>query len=178
MRPAPAAATEAREHGRSPVSTALRLLLLTLLLNVVRYTLGAIIEIPVVAPLFSVMGDNPEYFDTSFTTWDRATSYFYNFCVWFAAVVAFHVMHPSLRGGWLARSLQAWGLMWFFFAAVSAVYMNHYAHPKSFYGWNVLDALLMFGLLAFANALLYPRVVLGRRRRERRLPGGNGAGAA
>lgn len=155
----PTDTAEAVARTRSTAETALRLLLLTVLLNVVRYTVGAAIEAPVVTRLFGVMADNQAYFNTSFTTADWATSLAYNFVVWFSAVVAFHFMHPSLPGRWLARSLQAWGVMWVAFAAVSGVYMNHYSHPKAFYGWNVLDALLMFGLLALANAWLYPRVL-------------------
>lgn len=59
----------------------------------------------------------------------------------------------------VTKTLKAWGLMWFTFACVSAMYLNHYSHPKSFYAWSIVDAALMFALLAVANAVLYPRIV-------------------
>jgi len=37
--------------------------------------------------------------------------------------------------------------------------MNHYAHPRDFYFWNVADALVVFPIVALANAWLYPRLL-------------------
>lgn len=134
----------------------LRFLALVVLLNLIRYLVGAVIEPPLIFPgLFGVMESHASYFRTSFTTLDWATSYFYNFMVWLTCVWVFHRMRPSLRGGDLAASCEVFGLLWLFFASVSAVYMNHYSHPRSFYLWNVADALLMFAVVAIANGLLY-----------------------
>lgn len=136
------------------------LLGLILILNVVRYVVAAPLEqLSVLPGLFQAMGDNASYFNTSFTTWDFATSFFYNGVMWAVAVIAFHVMQPRLAGGWLAKSLQAFSLMWIFFAAVSAIYMNHYSHPKAFYLYNMGSAAIAFTVVALANALLYPRLV-------------------
>jgi hypothetical protein len=44
------------------------------------------------------------------------------------------------------------------FACISAIYMNHDTHPKDFYLWNILDALLVFPFVALANGLLFPRI--------------------
>jgi hypothetical protein len=51
--------------------------------------------------------------------------------------------------------------MFLFFASVSAVYMNHYSHPKDFYIYNILDGLVVFPIVAVANGLLYPRFFRG-----------------
>ena len=42
--------------------------------------------------------------------------------------------------------------------------MNHYSHPKDFYFFNVLDALIVFTIVAVANGLLYPRFRLANPR--------------
>jgi arginine exporter protein ArgO len=54
----------------------------------------------------------------------------------------------------LVASLKTFALGWLFFASVSAIYMNHYSHPKDFYLWNILDAVLAFLIVAVANGLL------------------------
>ena len=136
-----------------------RLLVLTIVLNIVRYAAAPLIEGPLLTRLFAVMEAYPQHFRTAFDQVDLITSYLYNFGVWFAAVVVFHFMHRSVRGGWLRRSVAVWAVMWLSFASVSAVYMNHYSHSRSFYGWVVGHALLMHLLLAGANAVLYPRIV-------------------
>ena len=44
-------------------------------------------------------------------------------------------------------------------AAISAIYMNHYSHPRDFFFWNILDGVIAFGAVAVANGLLYRRVM-------------------
>lgn len=68
-------------------------------------------------------------------------------------------MRPALRGSDLIASFKALGLMWVFFASLSAVYMNHYSHPRAFYAWNIADALLTFFIVAVGNGMLYRRVM-------------------
>ncbi len=147
---------------------ALRFLSLVVVLNVIRYAVGAVIEPALIFPgLFGAMEGASSYFNTSFTTLDWITSYFYNFAVWLTCVWVFHLMRPSLRGNDVAASLKAFGLMWIYFASVSAVYMNHYSHSRAFYGWNIADALMMFTVVAIANGLLYRRF-MGAYAAERR----------
>lgn len=137
-----------------------RLVLLTVLLNLVRYVIGGLVEQATVLPrLMEAMAASPSYFNTRFTQADWVTSYAYNFVMWLVAVIAFHLMRPQLGTGRFAPSLKGFGIMYVFFAAVSAIYMNHYSHPKAFYAYNILDALIVFSVVAVANALLYPRVV-------------------
>ena len=113
--------------------------------------------------LFAEMEKHASYFNTEFTAFDWVTSYFYNFMVWLAITWVFHKMHPVLSGNHLVKSLKVYALMYVFFASVSAVYMNHYRHPKAFYLYNLLDALIVFPLVAIANGLLYPRILGGGR---------------
>lgn len=138
----------------------LRFLLLIIILNLIRYFVIGIIEEPLILPyLFNQMELNVSYFNTSFSTLDWITSYFYNFMMWLSIVWIFHLMHSNLRGHPIIKSLKVFGIMWLFFASVSTVYMNHYSHPKEFYLWNILDAFLVFGLMALANAYLYPLII-------------------
>ena len=65
-------------------------------------------------------------------------------------------MRTRLRGPLVVRSLKAYGVMWLMFASVSAIYMNHYSHPKTFYIFNILDAVIVFPIVAVANGLLHP----------------------
>jgi len=137
-----------------------RFLALVILLNVIRYlVVGPIESVTFLPHLFGEMEKHAAYFATEFTTVDWVTSYFYNFMMWMAAVWVFHLMRPVLKGSDLTASLKVFSLMWLFFASVSAVYMNHYSHPKLFYIVNVADALLVFGLVGAANGLLYRRVM-------------------
>jgi len=140
--------------------TVLRFLVLVVLLNVVRYLVAGVIEQALVLPhLFGAMAESPEYFRTQFATWDWVTSYLYNFVMWGVAAWVFHLLRPVLKGGDVVTSLKSFGLMWLMFAAVSAIYMNHYSHPRDFYLWNILDAVIAFATVAVANGLLYRRVM-------------------
>ena len=138
----------------------LRFLGLVVILNVRRYAVGAVVEPLLIFPgLFGAMENDSGYFNTSYTQLDWYTSYFYNFMVWLACVWVFHLTRPAMHGSDVTASIKVFGLMWLFFASVSAVYMNHYSHAKSFYAWNIADALMMFAVVAICNGLLYRRVM-------------------
>ena len=137
-----------------------RFLGLVLILNVLRYGGGYLFEPYVIFPgLMGAMAESASYFRTQFTTFDWVTSYFYNFVMWLTCVWLFHLLRPALRGSDLAASLKVFGLLWLMFASISAIYMNHYSHPRDFYFWNVFDALLVFTLVAIGNGLLYRRIM-------------------
>ena len=142
------------------MGTISRLLLLTVLLNLARYFVGGLIEQVTVMPrLVAAMAASPTYFDTAFTPTHWASSFAYNFAMWLTTVIAFHLMRPRLGDGRWLPSLKGFGLMYAGFASVSAIYMNHYSHPKSFYVYSIADGAIAFGVVAVANALLYPRLV-------------------
>lgn len=147
----------------------LRLLALTVVLNLVRYFVGGPIEgITIMEPMHRVMPLYPEVFDNDFTSTDFAISLGYNFMLWFSAAAVFHLMHPALKGGMLLKSLKSYGLMCLFFVSLAAVYMNHYVDAvKPFYFWSMVDALIVFTVVALANALLYP-LFLGKGKTEAR----------
>ncbi len=134
----------------------LKFLALVVLLNLVRYVVGGVVERPAVTRLFRVMESYPAVFNNNFTTFDWVTSYFYNFMMWLTAAWVFALLAPSLRGHYVVRSLKVFGLILLFFFSLSAIYMNHYVHPKVFYFWNCVDALIVFPVVAVANGLLYP----------------------
>lgn len=137
-----------------------RFLGLVLLLNIIRYAGGFLFEPFIIFPgLFGAMAENASYFRTEFETFDWVTSYLYNFLMWMSAVWLFHIARPALRGSDMVCSLKIFGILWLNFAAVSAIYMNHYSHPRDFYLWNILDGLLVFTLVAVGNGLLYRRTL-------------------
>lgn len=148
--------------------TALRLLGLVVVLNLVRYLVGGPIEaVTIMEPMHEVMPRYPEVFDVDFTGRDFAISLGYNFAMWFVATWVFHLLHPVLRGGMILRSLKSYGLMCLFFLSVAAVYMNHYQDPvKPFYLWSMVDAAIVFTVVAVANGLLYPLFLEGAPERE------------
>ena len=137
--------------------TMLKLLGLVVVLNIVRYVAAAPLEMYLVlGGLFGAM-EGSACFNTTFTTVDWITSYFYNFMMWFSITLMFYVAEQSLEGGYVVRSLKLYAIAWLFFASLSAVYMNHYSHPADFYVFNILDAVIVFPIVAVANGLLYPR---------------------
>ena len=141
--------------------SALRFLGLVIVLNVIRYGVGGIIEAYTVLPwLFAEIEAHASYFNSEFTTIDWVTSYFYNFMMWFVAAWLFHLLRPVVDGSDLAASIKVFGIAWLFFASISAIYMNHYSHSKDFYFWNIADAIIAFGVVAVANGLLY-RPIMG-----------------
>jgi len=138
----------------------LRFLGLVVLLNLVRYVIGFLVEPWVIFPgLFHAMEESSAYFNTSFETVDWVTSYLYNFGVWLVPAWLFHLARPVVRGTDVIASLKVFGILLVNFAAISAVYMNHYSHSRDFYLWNILDAVMMFAVVGLANGLLYRRVM-------------------
>lgn len=138
----------------------LRLSLLCILLNLIRYyVIGFIEGVVVMGPFLQAMGESASYFRTEFQTMDWVTSYAYNFVMWFTVVAAFHMVRPQLTGPMMVRSLKVFVFFAVVFAAISAIYMNHYSHPKDFYVWSILDAALVFPLMGLANGWLYPLLV-------------------
>lgn len=137
-----------------------RFLGLVLVLNVIRYVGGFVFEPFLIFPgLMGAMEQSAEYFRTEFQAFDWMTSYFYNFMMWLCCAWVYHLVRPNLRGSDLVASLKIFGILWISFASVSAIYMNHYSHPRDFYFWNVLDGLLVFALVGIANGLLYRRLM-------------------
>ncbi|MCI0707813.1 MAG: hypothetical protein L0Y80_10065 [Ignavibacteriae bacterium] len=137
--------------------TTLKFLALVIVLNIVRYLFAYVpLEHMITLPMFSVMSENPSYFNTNFTPSDWATSFFYNFMMWLTCAWVFMLMHPRLKGHMVVRALKVYGLMFLMFASISAIYMNHYSHPREFYYYSILDSLLVFPWVAVATGLLWP----------------------
>lgn len=145
------------------MKTLLKFLLLVILLNVVRYVFAYPLEGRFVIPgMFGVMEKFPESFNNDFTGTDFAISLFYNFMLWLVAAWIFHLAHPNVNGGFIAKSLKLYGLSCLFFLSLSAVYMNHFNDAvKPFYLYGMLDALILFPIVAVANGLIYPRLFNG-----------------
>lgn len=142
--------------------TVVKLLALVVVLNIVRYVAAAPFEMWLIFEgLFGSMEGSP-CFNTNFTTFDWVTSFIYNFLMWLSITWLFFLAEANLKGHYVVRSLKLYGVAWLFFAALSGVYMNHYSHPKDFYFFNVLDALIVFTIVAVANGLLYPRFRLAK----------------
>lgn len=140
------------------MNTTAKLAGLVVLLNIVRYTAGGYLEgLTIMEPMHRPLPLFPEAFDQDFTTTDFMISLVYNYAMWFVAAVVFHLLNPVLRGPILVRSLKSYLLMATFFCALAAVYMNHFvAGIRPFYYWSMVDALIVFTVVALANALLYP----------------------
>lgn len=140
--------------------TAIRFLALVLLLNLARYFVGGVLEgVLIFEGLFGAMEASAEYFNNDFGPWDWVSSYGYNFTMWAVATWVFHLLRPVLHGSDWVASLKAFGIMWIMFASVSAVYMNHYSHPKDFYLWNIADGVVVFTVVALVNGLIYRKVM-------------------
>lgn len=138
----------------------LRFLGLVLILNVLRYSGGFLFEPFVIFPgLFGAMEESASYFRTEFATFDWITSYLYNFVMWLSGVWLFHLARPAIFGSDLVASFKIFAILWLMFASTSAIYMNHYSHPRDFYLWNIFDALLVFTLVAVGNGFLYRRIM-------------------
>jgi hypothetical protein len=147
---------------------------LIIILNVLRYVIAGPIEMLLVAnKMFAVMQKNFTFFNTKFTTVDWVTSYFYNFMMWLTIVWVFHLTNPLLRGGCLVKSLKVFGIMFLFFASLSAIYMNHYSHTRDFYVYSIFDGLIVFSIVAIANGLIYPGFFRERAEAKQTLPATN-----
>jgi hypothetical protein len=60
------------------------------------------------------------------------------------------------------KSLKVYGLIYLLLFNVSAIYMNHYRHPKNSYAYNILDGLIVFPLVGIVNGIIYPRLLKSR----------------
>ena len=137
-----------------------RFLALVVILNVLRYLGGFLIEPTAIFPgLTAAMMASAEYFNTVYDTFDWVTSFFYNFMMWLTCALVFHLMRPAIRGSDILASFKVFGIMCLFFASVAAILMNHYSHPKDFYFWIILDSVLIYAFVALCNGLLYRRVM-------------------
>jgi len=144
--------------------TVIKLLLLVVVLNVIRYVAGFPLEMVFIFEPLSGAMEESTCFNTNFTTFDWSTSFFYNFMMWLSITWLFYIAEGGLQGAYVLKSLKLYGVAWLFFASLSAVYMNHYAHPKTFYFINILDGLIVFAIVAVANGILYPLFRLPRLR--------------
>ena len=137
-----------------------KLLVLVIILNLIRYFVGGPIEaVVLMEPMHAVMPNYPEVFDVEFSTADFAISLFYNFMMWFTATWVFYLTHSVFRGNFYVKSLKVFGLMGLFFVSLAAVYMNHYTpEVKTFYLYSMLDAVILFPIIALSNGFLFPRI--------------------
>ncbi len=140
--------------------TFMKFLTLVIILNLLRYAYAYLpIEASVFGSMLGAMERSPSYFNMNFTTFDWITSYFYNFILWLSITWIYFYLHPVFKGNHIVKSLKVYGIFWVLFASISAIYMNHYSHPKGFYLWNIVDALLVFPFVALANGMLFPRIL-------------------
>lgn len=144
--------------------TVLKLLGLTLILNLVRYFVGGPIEAMVLMePMHRAMPLYPDVWNNEFGSTDFVVSLGFNFALWFAVVLNFHLMASALKGPALARSFIGFGIAGAIFISLAAVYMNHFiAESRAFFAWSIVDALILFPILALANGLLYPLLFKNR----------------
>ena len=140
--------------------TFLKFILLVIALNAVRYLVGGPIEaVTIMEPMHEVIPKFPDVFDNDFDAMDFTISVFYNFMLWLTATWVFHIAHPVVQGNFIGKSFKLFGLMCLFFVSLAAVYMNHYTSVvKKFYLFSMLDALIVFSIVALANGLIYPRL--------------------
>lgn len=136
--------------------TSLKLIFYTVIINVLRYFPGGLIEsYTIFEPMHKPMEDYPDCF--GFTDKDLPASFAYNFVLWLSVVLIFHIAHKSLHQHMLIRSLIIYGLCCLFFVSLAAVYMNHYTMGiRTFYLYSMLDGLILFTYLGVINGFLYP----------------------
>ena len=104
---------------------AIRFLGLVVLLNVARYAIGGPIEAyTIMEPMHRVLPLYPEVFDNDFTSRDFAISLGYNFMLWFAAALGFHLMQPNLSGGWVLKSFKGYGVMCLSFVSLTVEFAH------------------------------------------------------
>ena len=60
----------------------------------------------------------------------------------------------------IIRSLKSFAVSGLIFISLAAVYMNHFVgESRAFFAWSIVDGLILFPLIAIANAFLYPLIV-------------------
>lgn len=137
----------------------LKFLLLVALLNAVRYAFGWPLEKLFVAEkLTAAIENNSDIFNWQFTAADWTRFYLFNFMSLFLISLIYLKIEPVVHGHPIWKSLKVYGVMFLYFATVSAAYMNQYNHPGDFYFYNILDRMLIFPVVAVANGVLYPRL--------------------
>ena len=138
--------------------TILKLLIYTIILNILRYFPGGLIEMyTIFEPMHKPMEAYPDCF--GFTDADFTTSYAYNFLLWFSVVLIFHIGHKSLKGKMMQKSMIFFGICCLFFVSLAAVYMNHFQQGiRPFFMYSMLDGLILFSYLGAINGLLYPLI--------------------
>jgi len=139
------------------MKNALKFLLLVVLLNIIRYVLVTPIEGLLIFEWHDRVMQGADYFNFNFSKMDWVTSFFYNFMLWFTITLVFYLMHPVLKGHMVIKSFKVYGLMYLFFASLSAVYMNHYL-DKEFHIVIIVDGLITFSVLGLANGLIFPKM--------------------
>lgn len=140
------------------LKTFLKLVLYTAVLNVFRYyPIGWIELATLFEPMHAPMEQQALCF--GFQPDDFTSSYIYNYLLWFWTVMIFHIGHRSIAGHMLIRSLVLFGLCAALFISLAAIYMNHFNQEiRVFFRWSMVDALVVFGLLALINGYLYPKI--------------------
>lgn len=137
----------------------LKVFLLVFLLNSVRYAVGWPLErLFMREKLHAAMQDAGDIFNLQPTPWNWAAFFFVNFLIWFLITVVYVKIEPVVHGHPIRKSLKVYGVMFLFFVAISALYMNQYNHPGDFYVYHILDGMLIFPLVAVANGLIHPRL--------------------
>ena len=141
------------------MKTAVKLIGLVVLLNIIRYLVAGPLEAgTIMGPMHQPMNEYPDCFNLSFTTIDWVSSFFYNYMVWFVATWVFYLTRNQVSGSYIVRSFKIYGIMCLFFISLTAVYMNHYVDGiRIFYRYAMLDALITYSIVALANGLLFPR---------------------
>ena len=141
------------------MKTFAKLVVLVVLLNIIRYIIGGPIEsFTIMEPMHQPMIEYKDCFNSDFTNIDWASSFFYNFLVWFCAAWIFHLAQHSVSGNMIVKSFKIFGIALLFFISISAVFMNHYIEGiRTFYRFGMIDAVITFSIVALANGLLYPR---------------------
>ena len=140
----------------------LKFLLLVFLLNSVCYAIGWPLErLLIQERLSAVIEGSPEIFNVVNSPWEWAVYFFANFMAWFMISVIYVKIEPQVHGHPIRKSLKVYGVMFLYFVAISAAYMNQYNHPSDFYVWNILDRMLIFPIMAVTNGLIHPRLFHG-----------------
>ncbi|MEM1135881.1 MAG: hypothetical protein AAGI07_08565 [Bacteroidota bacterium] len=94
-----------------------------------------------------------------FTGADFPLSHFFNYLLWFTVVLAFHFGQKSLSFSLFWKSMVFFGIFFIFFIGLTGVFMNHFNQGiRIFFRYTMLDAVLVFGVLALVNGFLYPTI--------------------
>jgi len=141
------------------VRRVLKLTLLVGLLGVIRVAVGhPLVRLLLADRMDAAIEASSGYFNTQFSTLDWVTYCFYSFVKWFSVSALYMKLDGVVHGRPLVRSLKVYGVAFLFFASISAAYMNQYNHPGDFYIYKIIEGLLIFTLMAFANSWIYPLV--------------------